>query len=170
MCKSIQQLISVVLLMILQLQHFRGLSFSAISILVQCYYLYQSNHSSFILCSKVQYLYRFKTNSFSILGYCSSVLSVIVQQQQLQQLSALSYSTIATVVQCSQLQYNSYDSLVISVIVQQLQQFSALIYSTIAIAAQAQSCDFLFWSTPIYYITISNSLVTALSNSTPGCC
>ena len=59
---------------------------------VQKYYVIQL-HNSLVQCHK----------------YCSSVLSVIVKQ--LQQLSTLSYSTIATIVQCSQLQYNSYRSL-----------------------------------------------------------
>ena len=44
------------------------------------------------------------SSQFQLYSYCSVLLSVIVQQ--LQQISAFIISTTATLVQCSQLQYN----------------------------------------------------------------
>ena len=86
--KSMKQIMGLFLPSIVQ-QYAKVNYFSGV---VQKYYVIQL-HNSLVQCHK----------------YCSSVLSVIVKQ--LQQLSTLSYSTIATIVQCSQLQYNSYRSL-----------------------------------------------------------
>ena len=84
-----------------QPKQFRALNFSVIAIVLYCYQL-QHNRSFVLLVIVLQ------PQQFNALRY-SSVLSVI--EQQIEQLSAFSYSTIATIVQCFQLQYNSYRSL-----------------------------------------------------------
>ena len=62
-----------------------------------------------VYCTELSIAMEVQNSQFQYDSQCSSVLSLIVHQ--LQQLSALSYSTIVTLVQCSQLYYNSYHSL-----------------------------------------------------------